>query len=176
MRALPFLIALLFVTSPAQAYDLKGKAAEFAQELKAKLAETEDRLTQDSRAFVDDLKRQWREQEQKIDEKTKSADDWKAAKRDAQKEKRALNQDFRQRARVQGEELELEIGRFAKEREQEAAKLFAEMQAEVEQFKKTKGYNDAKRDLGEAKRDISALIAKWRTKLRDLKAKQLKFE
>lgn len=175
--ALILLIASLAAPS-ARAYDLKAKAAEFTEELRAKLNETEDKLTQDSRAFVDELKRQWREQEARIDQETTDSDDWKKAKQNARREKQNLARDFRQRARVHGEEVELQINRFAQEREKEAKRLLDDMQARVEEFRKSKGYNDARRDLSDAKHDIEEVIRKWRERLRELRNsnRDLKFE
>jgi hypothetical protein len=168
--------ALVALCPSAQAYDLKGKATEFAASLRKQLDDTEDKLTRDSRAFLDELKRQWRDAESGIEKKVADADDWKKAKQAASREKRDLTRDFRQRAKVHGEELELEISRFTQEREKEANALFAEMQKEVDEFKKSKNYAEAKRDLSEAKRSITEMIRKWRSKLRELRTRNLKFE
>ncbi len=176
-----WMIALLALAaglapSPALAYDLKAKAAEFAEALRGKLNETEDRLTQDSRAFVDELKRQWRDEEARLAKQVEEAEDWKKAKQAAAREKRDIARDYQQKARVQAAELELQINRFAQEREREAAALFADMQKEVEGFRKSKGYQDAKRDLSDAKRDVGELLRKWKTRLRDLRSRAVKLE
>jgi hypothetical protein len=174
---LPCLLLLVLLAAfPARAYDLKGKAKEFADALKTKLNETEDRLVHDARAFIDELNRQWRDEDQRIEKEVAESSDWKKAKREGQKEKRDLSRDFRQRARVHADELELEINRFAQEREREAEELFAEMQKEIEEFKKTKEFAAARRDLNDAKQDVREIIRKWKQKLRELRPTNLKFE